>query len=53
MKKNINKLIKLFKIASSGRDITSVLISRSQIIEALTHPKSVQPVKIPQTTVDN
>jgi hypothetical protein len=31
MKKNINKLLKLFKIASSGQDVTSVFISKSKI----------------------
>ena len=49
MKRNINKLLKLFKIASSGQDVTSVFISKSKIIEALTNPKAIQPVKIPTT----
>jgi hypothetical protein len=49
MKKNINKLLKLFKIASSGQDVTSVFISKSKIIDALIYPKAVQPVKIPRT----
>jgi hypothetical protein len=53
MKKNFNKLIKLFKIASSGVNNPSILISRSRIIESLTNPKAAEPVKIPQTTVDN